>query len=274
VTSNALALPAGAWTTARAARSAGTRTAAFLQEPFASATAIGGFDEVVEDGAAGGAELAARAAAFLELARGDRVLVWLHLADAGPRGAEVAAALAGLERAIRATDRWPETATVLAVLEREPGAGAADGLAAPLWVELPGALAVGRRSEARASLVDLGALLPLVLGLPVPAGAVQDGRASFLWNALRGGGGDPGVFVQGERDVWRRGAERVVADAAGGTARAESRGADGTWAAVGGEAGKRLIAEARAAAQALQPPGERAAPAVMPPGDWPAGWSR
>jgi hypothetical protein len=286
VLSNALALPPGAWTLARAARSVDTRTAAFLQEPFVSATAIGGFDEVVEDAALDARALAERAADFLARTRGERALVWIHLADAGPRGIAVAAVLERLERALAETDRGPESALALALLSRdggppEPGLPAEASLArwtAPLWVALPGALSVGRRSDARLSLVDLGATLTLLLGLEVPADARQDGRGPLLWNTLRGGAGDPGVWIQGEHDVWACGNRRVLLDPAADAPQAYARDPEGGWRLLDAERAGPVLAEAAAAREALVPSpaasSEATVPARVPHGDWPTGWAR
>ena len=271
VTSNDRALAEDLWTVAGAARAAGTRTAAFLQEPFVSATAIEGFDTVFEDPAAGG--LVDAATAYLAEQRGERVLVWLHLAEAGPAGAAVEDALARLTQALEEGDRRPETSLVLAVLARGERAddGGADALAAPLWIQLAGALNVGRRGDAQLSLVDLPGFLLLFLGLPPPPDVPLSARGDLFWNALRGGGGRPGVVVQGETDLWRRGEERVVLDLDQGTARVERR-AGGRWTALAGTEAQALLEAARAAAEDLTRTRSPAREARVPAGAWPPGW--
>ncbi|MEM7309627.1 MAG: hypothetical protein AAF682_23330 [Planctomycetota bacterium] len=255
VMNDGLALGEGVWTLAEAARAAGTTTAAFLTEPFVTRSGIGGFETVREAEPEAWSALVDEAAALLEESVGERVLIWVHLADAGPdSGVSVGDALARLTAALEASDRAPETAVALALLARGLGPDAPppttiDPLGGPLWVALPGALNVGRRGDARLSLVDVPGTLLLLLGLRPPAEAPLSSRGDVLWNALRGGGGAPGVVVQGERDVWRRGDERVVLDAAG-TARAERR-VDRAWTALGGEEAQRLLAEARRVAEEI-----------------------
>ena len=271
VLSNDLALAEGTWTLAAAAREAGTRTAAFLQEPFVGATGIGGFDTVVENGSATAEELAFEAVEFVSGVVDERVLVWVHLANAGEGGRDLAQVIEGVTAGLTAADRGPESTVVLAVLAR----GATDGpsdtidpLGAPLWVALPGALQVGRRSEARLSLVDLPGTLRLVLGLPAPT--QEASRADVMWNALRGGGARPGVVVQGERDVWRRGDRRVILNTDSGSARAEAR-IDGLWRALEGSEAATLLAEARVVAKSITTGRTPARTAITPPGEWP-GW--
>jgi hypothetical protein len=264
------ALDHGTWTLARAARSAGTRTAAFLSEPFASATRIGGFDEVHEEPGATGRTLGEQAAQFLERTRGERVLVWVH----GRTAADAEDLLASVERALVETDRMPESLVILAALSGDPTAratGDPQGLAAPLTAALPGALQVGSRSGGELSLVDVAGFELSMLGLAPPA--PLDARGELLWIALRGGKVTPGVLVQdvpGGGDLWLRGAERVFLDAAG-AARAEGRRGE-RWEPLAAAEAAAPLAAARQATAGFSSARPSASAAEVPPGDWPAGW--
>ncbi len=276
VLANDLALAEGSWTLAAAARTSGARTAAYLQEPFASATGIGGFDEVEEGAAFTASDLARRGAAFLEGRAGERAVLWLHLADAGPGGEAVDALLAGLEPALEPIQ--PETALALAVFRRGDFAGDVEPLGAPLWVALPGALNAGRRGDARVSLVDLAGMLRIAMRLPPPRAdrgqRAPQSRAELLVNALRGGGPRPWVLVQGPpdgEDVWQTGDRRVVARWATGEARAEARAGSG-WHALDDETAAPLLGQARRLAQELAAGLTSARTAVVPAGEWPASW--
>ncbi|MCZ6596187.1 MAG: hypothetical protein O7B99_00955, partial [Planctomycetota bacterium] len=139
VLENDRALVAGTWTVAAGAREAGAATAAFLQEPFVSATGIAGFDEVRESPDLLPGEMTRYAAGFLADHTGERVVLWLHLHDAGAGGQAVAEVLAGLFTALEPDGRRFESIVLVCAF----GSGDAVDPAAPFWLALPGALFAG-----------------------------------------------------------------------------------------------------------------------------------
>jgi len=212
-----LALPPDAWTLAEAARRSGARTAAFLAEPFASATGVGGFERVVEDAAYDPRGLARDARAFLARHAGERTLVWLHLRDAGAGGRDAGELIGALHDASAASGRWIDTLTVATGFARAEDGGAEDArLRVPLWVELPSRLYAGRRSTGAASLVDLAGLACDLLALPLPDPARGDAalqsRARHLGTTVKGGGGFEWLLLESaDRRTLRFGKTRVEA---------------------------------------------------------------
>jgi hypothetical protein len=249
-------LAADAWSLASAARAAGTRTAAFLAQPYASSLGIPGFEHVHEEVGADGARLGALAAQQLAHWSGERLLVWVHLARAG--AAELDRVLGALEPAFVAEDRRHCTLTLVLGF-RDPS-----GLPrSALLAELPHALSSGRRSAACFSQTDVPSLLTRVLRLAPQAAALDEGagglRAALLWGALRGGGGPDTALVEGAAHD-----ELYLSSGAGadehllrarlpsaapvplGAFRAEVRGADGAWSPAAEASARVLLERARA----------------------------
>ena len=236
------ALAPGSWTMARAAREAGARTVAFLQEPFATATGIAGFEKVRESPDAAPSVLAADAATFLARHADERTLVWIHLADAGPGGADVGAVLDVLNTAREdpddATGRRFDTLTLVTGFgtdvpdDGEPGGIGEPGepgepgeigdlgddraYRTPLWAVLPAALYAGRSGEGSVSLVDVAGVLCELMRLPRPDESrgerpIQSYTLN-LEHALKGGGGFEWLLLhERDREILRFGRMRVVA---------------------------------------------------------------
>jgi len=183
-----------AWSLARAAQAAGTRTAAFLARPYASSLALPGFERVHEEDGVEGARLGALAAEQLARWRGERLLLWIHLARAD--AAELERVLAALEPELAPEDRKHSALTLVL--------GFRDARGAPrsaLLAELPHALSSGRRSAASFSQAEIPGLLARVLRLEPEPSELNGGgggqRAASLWGALRGGGGPDWALVEG-----------------------------------------------------------------------------
>lgn len=192
-------LPSGTWSLASGARALGWRTAALLEEPLVSRVGLEGFEEVREQAELGPQGLADAALASWRRFADEPSLVWIHLADAGPEGAAVAALLTALEVAPGGLDakRRVETAIVVTAL----GSGALldvandAGLRVPLYFVYPADLLAGRRSRGSFSLVDLPAAICDVTGIAPPAmgfdarSSIQralQGRDVFEWCLLLG----------------------------------------------------------------------------------------
>jgi hypothetical protein len=197
------ALPEGVWTLAGAARESGTATCALLQEPFASATRIGGFARVRERADLSAAEIGAETEAFLDETAGRRRLLWIHLQEPGPEAGELEAVLGGLEASLSRRGALAETLLLLAAFAR---AGEAPPAGAPFWLALPGGEWRGRRGEGLASLSDATGLLREILRLPPPdplrRQSPLQSRPELLRDTLRG------WEVGGE--AWRHGPESVL----------------------------------------------------------------
>lgn len=221
-TSANMSLEEGAWSVASAARAAGTRTAAILAEPLATAGRIEGFETVIEEPGAGASELARHAREFLSELPDERVLVWLHLEDAGPGASEVALLLSAIRGEMQASERAIDTLTVIAGLNSQRSPSADDSipkldasLRAPLWVELPSRVNGGRRSSGAASLVDLAGALCELLQLRLPDQAQDQAplqsRTAELGVKLKGGGGYNWLLLSDDKQcVLRFGKTRVV----------------------------------------------------------------
>ena len=192
VLSNDLALAPGSWTLAEAARRSGARTAAFLEEPFVTATGIGGFETVLERPELGPAELARAGAAFLREHPEERVLLWLHLERSGPGGRAVAEVLEGLAPALEETRRAHDALTLVTAFAGEGPPGSDARHRVPLFTALPAALLAGRRSPGSASPVDLAGVLRELLRLPHPdeaAGEASLQSRPYLEAGLKGASG-------------------------------------------------------------------------------------
>jgi len=216
VRSNDRALAPGAWTLATAARQTGARTAAFLEEPFASATGIGGFDVLVEDPDQGPAALAAAARAHLEGQAGARNLLWLHLRESGAGGSQVGALLGELRPFLAAEGLLPDSLILLTAF-RSSGVAPGDAeLRVPLLAQLPTSLYAGRRGSGSGCLVDLaGDVLCDLMHLPRPdterGQAPLQSRPDSMEFGLKGSKQYYWVLLErpGE-DILRQGANRVV----------------------------------------------------------------
>jgi len=150
------------WSLAAAARRTGAASAAFLQSPLVSASGLGGFDRVVEDSALEPGHLLSLADEHLARHSGRRSVLWLHLADPGPRAERLDELLAGLHRVLEARGhRWDALVLVTALT-------ADAGARLPLWAELPSALYAGRRGRGTAELTDVAGVLLQLLRLPAP----------------------------------------------------------------------------------------------------------
>jgi arylsulfatase A-like enzyme len=222
VVSNDLALAPGAWTLATALRESGARTAAFLQEPFVSATSVGGFELVHESAADDAGALGAAAAAFLRATEG-RAAVWVHLAHAGPSGSDVDRALAALFAELDASGRRIDTLVIATGFgQDDPSAEGASAEEAsdrryrvPLWVELPSRLHAGAHGAGALSLVDLAGTLAEVLRLPRPDASrgqlPPQSRLALATPILKGAGRYEWLFVnEPDRTILRSGNWRVV----------------------------------------------------------------
>lgn len=211
VRSNRLGLEEGAWTVAVAAAGRGVATAAFLEEPFVGTTGVGGFAEVVEEPELGPGGLAARARGFLAEHADAALLVWLHLADAGPRGERLDALLAALFAA--PASALEREASLVLVAGLTAGGGEGRDPRAPLCALLPSGLSVGQRGRGAASLVGVAGALCELWDLPGPGvgDAPLDDEGGELWAGLNGASPWPPVLVEGERGpVLRVGRTRVA----------------------------------------------------------------
>ncbi len=213
VVSNDLRLPRGAWTLAKSARASGAATAAYLEEPFVTATGIEGFDAVVEQADLGAERLAQLLRGHLDTHADERVVAWLHLRDAGERGREAFALLGAVQAALDATDRRYDAVTMFAAFATDRPGDA--GFRVPFLVELPSFIEAGRRGPGAASLVDVAGLLVDLFEVPAPdpheGEHEAQSRAEFRF-LLRGGNVTSTVWLDdGEQLVMRAGALRVTA---------------------------------------------------------------
>lgn len=245
------------WSLARAASAAGTRTAAFLARPYASSLGLPGFEHLHEEAGADGARLGALAAQRLATWRGERLLLWIHLARAD--AAQLERVLAALEPELEPEDRRHCTLTLVLGLRDAQGLPRS-----ALLAELPHALSSGRRSSASYAQGDVPSLLARVLRLEPEPGALNDGsgglRAASLWGALRGGGGPDWALVEGAQhdelylSLGTGAAERLLRARLPksrpvplSSFRAELRGADGAWSNADEAHARALLERARAA---------------------------
>jgi len=214
------ALPAGAWTLASTARSTGAATAARLEEPFATVTGIGGFDDVREEPRLAIDRLAEDVAAFYERHPDQRTVLWVHLADAGPRGSRLADAIGAVQQAIGDGQRRLDTLTLITGLAAGPGPYPDSTALVPLFAELPTRLNAGTVGTPHLSLVDVAGGIADVLRLPY---AAAQSRAAGMLYALSGGRALQPVEVRiGDVPIYRRANVRVVG--APGTAEALDQG--------------------------------------------------
>jgi hypothetical protein len=179
-------LAPGAWTLADAARRTGAATAAFLAAPLASQCGIAGFDTLVESPDLDPERLASLADAHLAAHAGERSLVWLHLADPGPRGAALDELLALLHASL---ERYGHRFDALVAVT--PLAGSAPRAEAlPLWIELPNSLYARRQGRGAAEITELTSTLLDILRLPGPdvtRGELPIAAPSRLPTLLQGG---------------------------------------------------------------------------------------
>ena len=151
---------------AEAARRDGAATAAFLEEPFVSATGIIGFDSVLEEPALWSERLVQLTAEHFERHVGERVALWLHLRNAGPAGRDLGDLLAGLHRALDATGRRNDSLVVVTGFSSELSGD--ERLRVPCIFELPSSLNAGRRGVGSASLVDVALILLKLMHVDAP----------------------------------------------------------------------------------------------------------
>ncbi|QDU68020.1 sulfatase-like hydrolase/transferase [Engelhardtia mirabilis] len=219
VQSSSQALPFGAWTLAEGARRSGYRTAAFLQQPFATRQNIGGFDQVIEGESLDVERLSQLADSFLRQHPDQRRLLWLHLERAGRDLADVDALLGAVQATLADTGDEVDTLTMVTGLTGSPRGWMEARCRVPLMMELPTQLSARSRSSSHLSLVDATGLLRLLMRLPNPdAGAGESAlqsRGETLWNAVKGVEVFEWVWIEGEfGHVMRRPGLRVQVDPA------------------------------------------------------------
>jgi hypothetical protein len=281
VRSNRLALAPGTWTLAESERASGARTAAFLQEPFASVTGIEGFETVVEDPDLTPLEMAAAAASFLDEhvvdGEDERVCLWLHLAHGVP-GAD-GSGLASLVDALRAhLEGSPRRFTSFLVVTGFGRTTAVhpDGRArVPLYAELSAGRAAGLEGRGAINLTDVAGAACEVLGLPLP-GADEpplQSRAQAFWANINGGGGFEWQFLESAHgDVLRFGKTRVGPgpDGALVAETTDTPAFDAAFAPAPEPLAPRLFEQYRALHAAISADGTAPVPAEAPP-PW-SGW--
>jgi hypothetical protein len=150
------------WSVSCAAHRAGAASAAFLERPLVSRARLAGFDRVSEEADLGPERLLALAEEHLDRDPGRRKVLWLHLADSGPRGERLAALLDGLCRAIDARGHGLDTMLLATALTAEPGSEI------PMWAELPSDMFAGRQGHGSADPAELASVLLKVLRIPRP----------------------------------------------------------------------------------------------------------
>lgn len=248
-------LPAQTWTLAAAARDAGTRTAAFLGANLVIDSGLAGFEQLVEDPQLGAEALGKMARRFLVEATDRRVLLWLHLEDAGEGGADAERLIGALVAGLVESGREPDTLLFVTALQNRLDAADEGRLLVPFVSYLPAALNAGRTSAAVLGHVDLAGLGLALLRLPRPSlargeGALQS-REQLLWSAMRGTSGPEWNWVEGSFGEVARLPEQRLHLAPDGSFRAErlpQPRALGDYASMGGgalENARRTFAERR-----------------------------
>ena len=186
VSANELERTPGAlrWSLACASQRAGSSGAAFLERPLATQAHIAGFERVIEDEDLGPERLLRLAEEHFDGEPRRRKLLWLHLADPGPRGERLDALLAGLHRAIESRGQSWDTLLLATALEADPGAEI------PMWAELPSDMLAGRKGSGCADPSEVACVLLDLLRLPPPdvtRGEVPIETGPDLAILLRGG---------------------------------------------------------------------------------------
>lgn len=172
------------WSLSCAAQRTGADSAAFLEAPLASMARLSGFDRVVETTDLGPERLLQLAEEHFDEDTGRRKVLWLHLADAGPRAARLDRLLDGLHRAIEARGQGWDTLLLATALSAELGSDI------PLWAELPSDMLAGRQGRGSADPADVARVLLDLLRLPAPdvsRGEVPVESSPDLAILLRGG---------------------------------------------------------------------------------------
>ena len=172
------------WTLASSARSVGTATAAFVETTLIRDAQLTGFERVIEGRPLGPERLLELTWEHVDQHPDQRFLVWLHLADPGPRGERLDALIDGLYRELdRRGHVWDKVLVVTALNSR-------DGADIPVWVELPGAIFARRKGTGRTESSDVPGVIGLLIRVPIPD--VTEGELPLestinLTNLLRGG---------------------------------------------------------------------------------------
>lgn len=194
-------LPHGTWTLASAARKGGAHTAAFLAEPLVRESGLSGFATVVEDEGLGAAQLGRLARGYLAEHAGERVALWLHLAAAGRRGADVEALLGEVHAALLATGRDDRVVLVVTAFSNRLDLPDEGRLAVPWVSRMPAAIQAGSISRSALAHVDGAHLLRRLLRLEPPSEldgqAELHGDALAFWSAMRGTPETSWVWLEG-----------------------------------------------------------------------------
>jgi hypothetical protein len=172
------------WSLACASQRSGSSGAAFLERPLATQAHLSGFERVIEDEDLGPERLLRLAEEHFDSEPQRRKLLWLHLADPGPRAERLDALLAGLHRAIETRGQGWDTLLLATSLEAEPGTEI------PLWAELPSDMLAGRKGRGCADPCEVASVLLDLLRLPPPdvtRGEVPIESGPDLAILLRGG---------------------------------------------------------------------------------------
>jgi hypothetical protein len=186
MSSDELARTPGAlpWSLACASQRSGAAGAAFLERPLATEARLSGFERVIEGQDLGPERLVRLAEEHFDREPSRRKLLWLHLADPGPRGERLDALLDGLHAAIDARDLGWDTLLLATALDAEVG------VEIPLWAELPSDMLAGRQGRGTADAAEVACVVLDLLRLPAPdvtRGEVPVENGPDLSILLRGG---------------------------------------------------------------------------------------
>lgn len=212
-----VALPAGSWTLAEAARGTGALTAAWLEAPFVGTNGIEGFASVSERPLWETTPLLEELREVYATRRGRRTLVWVHLDRPEPARLDyLCSELLGLLDEARILG---ETLACLAIFARDghDEGGPLEERRAVLWIAPPEVGWGARKSSSPTNFSDVTGALRALLRLPAPnplrrQADLQSGTESFL-GILRGWEPeDAQAWIHGDAaTVWVRPDALVVA---------------------------------------------------------------
>lgn len=205
------------WSVAEAARRGGARTAVFANDPTPRGVAGFGRSEIRPGATAD--ELVEAAEAFLAQSRGERLVLWVHLAEAGRGAGAFDATVGRLRRTLADLDLALDSVFVATTLRGSPSPALDAEALVPLWIALPTGLEAGKTSRCQLSLVDLAGGLVDLMRLPGPGPdepALQS-RSSSMMRAFSGGWPlEPVIVDLGPAgQLVRTGPGRYLAGAAG-----------------------------------------------------------